>query len=164
MRGRDCPWAAEFSQEADVDTQENKRLVMEGYQMFQNGDIPHLLARYHDDALWIEPELEHVPFSGVRKGKAAIAQFFQELDNAAQTLRFEPKEIIAEGDKVVVTGEASWLVRQTGRTYDSPWVHVFTIREGKVASFQDYHDTAAGERAYRPGQPGQATAGAPLHH
>jgi hypothetical protein len=62
-----------------MDTQENKRLVMEGYQMFQNGDIPHLLERYHDDALWVEPEVEHVPFSGVHKGKAAIAQFFQEL-------------------------------------------------------------------------------------
>lgn len=147
-----------------MDAQENKRVVMEGYQMFQSGDIPRLLESYQDDALWIEPEVEHVPFSGQRKGKAAIAQFFKDLDNAAQALRFEPKDIIAEGDKVVVTGEATWLVRQTGRTYDSPWVHVFTIRDGKVARFQDYHDTAAGERAYRPGLPGQASTGASLHH
>jgi ketosteroid isomerase-like protein len=147
-----------------MNAQENKRLVMEGYQMFQRGDIQQLLESYHDDALWIEPEVEHVPFSGLHKGKAEIAQFFQQLDNAAQALRFEPKEFIAEGDKVVVIGEASWLVRQTGRTYDSPWVHVFTLRDGKIARFQDYHDTAAGERAYRPAQPGQTSAGAPLHH
>src|SRR5690242_479340 len=104
-----------------MDAQENKRLIMEGYQMFQKGDIPQLLESYQEDALWIEPEVENVPFSGLHKGKAAIARFFKELDEAAQALRFEPKDIIAEGDKVVVTGEATWLVRQTGRTYDSPW-------------------------------------------
>lgn len=149
-----------------MDAQENKRLVMEGYQMFQKGDIPHLLERYHDDAVWIEPESEHVPFSGRHNGKAEIARFFKSLDDAAQAIRFEPQEFVAEGDKVIVTGEATWLVRQTGRTYDSPWVHVFTLRDGKVARFQDYHDTAASDRAYRPDQPGQAGAGAgsSLHH
>lgn len=63
-----------------------------------------------------------------------------------------------ENKRVVMEGY------QPGRTYDSPWVHVFPLRDGKVARFQDYHDTAAGERAYRPGLPGQAAAGAPLHH
>ena len=147
-----------------MDAQENKRLVMEGYQMFQNGDIPNLLERYHDDALWIEPDAEHVPFAGKHKGKAEIARFFQDLDRAAQALRFIPKDFIAEGDKVIVAGEATWLVRNTGRTYESPWVHVFTLRDGKVARFESYHDTAAAERAFRPDQPGQAGTGAPLHH
>jgi ketosteroid isomerase-like protein len=147
-----------------MNAQENKRLVMEGYQMFQSGDIQHLLERYHDDALWIEPEVEHVPFSGPHTGKAEIAEFFRGLDEAAQALRFEPKEFIAEGDKVVVTGEASWLVKTTGRSYDSPWVHVFTMRDGKIIRFENYQDTAAGERAFRPDQPGQAAATMPLHH
>ena len=29
---------------------------MDGYQMSPNGDIAHLLERYRDDAVWIEPE------------------------------------------------------------------------------------------------------------
>ncbi|MFC5459747.1 nuclear transport factor 2 family protein [Massilia niabensis] len=147
-----------------MDAQENKRIVMEGYRMFQAGDIPHLLERYHDDALWIEPDAENIPFAGKHQGKAEIARFFQQLDECAEALRFEPKEFIAEGDKVVVTGEATWLARNTGRSYDSPWVHVFTLRDGKVAHFQSFHDTAAGERAFRPEQAGQTAAGAPLHH
>jgi len=147
-----------------MDAQENKRLVMEGYQMFQRGDIQQLLERYHDDALWIQPEVEHVPFSGPYTGKAEIAQFFKSLDEAMQALRFEPKEFIAEGDKVVVSGDASWLVKATGRSYDSPWVHVFTLRDGKISRFVNYQDTAAGERAFRPDQPGQAAAGMPMHH
>ena len=147
-----------------MNAQDNKRLVMEGYQKYQNGDIPGLLAMFHDDALWIEPDVENVPFAGRHTGKSEIARFFEDLDRAAQALRFTPKEFIAEGDKVVVIGEASWLVRHTGSTYDSPWVHIFTLRDGKVARFEDYHDTAASERAYRSDQPGRTPAETPLHH
>lgn len=147
-----------------MNAQENKRLVMEGYQKYQKGDIPGLLQMYHDDAVWIEPDSEYIPFAGKHAGKGDIARFFQDLDRAAQALRFEPKDFVAEGDKVIVTGEATWLVRDTGRTYESPWVHIFTLRDGKVARFEDYHDTAASERAYRPDQPGQASTRAPLHH
>jgi ketosteroid isomerase-like protein len=111
-----------------MDAKENKRLVMEGYEMFQRGDIPRLLERYHDDALWIEPESETVPFAGRHQGKAEIARFFAQLGETTQAMRFEPADFIAEGDKVVVTGEATWQVKATGRTYDSPWVHVFTLR------------------------------------
>ena len=147
-----------------MNAQENKQVVMEGYQMFQHGDIPHLLERYHDDAQWFEPDAEYVPFAGKHLGKPEIARFFQMLDENAQALRFEPREFIAEGDKVVVTGDATWLCKLTGRSYDSPWVHVFTMRDGKVSRFESHHDTAAAERAFRPDQPGQAGAGAALHH
>lgn len=147
-----------------MDAQGNKRLVMEGYRLFQSGDITQLLERYHDDAIWIEPEAEHIPFAGRHNGKAEIARFFEQLNESAQAIRFEPKEFIAEGDKVAVIGEATWLARHTGRSYDSPWVHVFTLREGKVARFESYHDTAAGERAFRPDHAGQAATGTPLHH
>jgi uncharacterized protein len=147
-----------------MDVQENKILVMEGYRLFQNGDIASLLERYHDDAEWIGPDSEFVPFAGSYHGKAEIAQFFQKLDQAVKPIRFEPKQFIAEGDTVVVAGDATWLARQTGRSYDSPWIHMFTLRDGKVARFQSYYDTAASERALHTDQPGQAASAALLHH
>ena len=75
-----------------------------------------------------------------------------------------PKEFIAEGDKVVVVGNATWLTKPTGRSFDSPWVHVMTIRDGKIARFEAYNDTAPAERAFRPDQPGEAAMGAPMQH
>lgn len=147
-----------------MDAQENKQLVIEGYRLFQSGDIRKLLGNYHDDAESIGPELEFVPFAGSFHGKAEIAQFFAKLHAAVHTIRFVPKEFIAEGDKVIVTGEATWMAKPSGRTYDSPWVHVFTVREGKIARFQAYYDTAATERAFLPDQPGQAGTAAQLHH
>jgi ketosteroid isomerase-like protein len=147
-----------------MDTHENKKLVMAGYRLFQSGDIRTLLDSYHDDAESIGPESEFVPFAGSFHGKAEIAQFFAKLHAAVQAIRFEPKEFIADGDKVIVIGESSWLVRQTGRSYDSSWVHVFTVREGKIARFEAYYDTAATEKAFLPDQSGRAADAARLHH
>lgn len=143
---------------------ENKTLVMEGYRQFQSGDIQHLLDRYHDDAEWIGPESDLVPFAGKFHGKQGIAQFFERLGASVQARRFQPLQMIAEGDKVVVTGEADWMAKTTGRSYDSAWVHVFTLRDGKIARFESYYDTAAAERAFHPELFTQASVAAPLHH
>ncbi len=147
-----------------MNPEQNKQLVMEGYRLFQSGDIRNLLERYHDHAEWIGPESEFVPFAGHFHGKAGIGQFFALLEASVQPLRFEPRQFIAEGDTVVVTGDASWIAKQTGRSYDSPWVHVFSIQDGKVARFQSYYDTAATERALHMDQPGQPWSAAQLHH
>lgn len=147
-----------------MNTQDNKQVVIEGYRQYQNGEIQELLNRYHEDAEWITPESELVPFSGNFHGKSGIAQFFAKLDDAVQTIRFEPTQFIAEGDKVVVTGEASWLAKPTGRKYDTSWVHVFSMRDGKIARFEAFYDTAASERAFQPGPAASQSAAAEMHH
>jgi ketosteroid isomerase-like protein len=148
-----------------MNAQENKQVVMEGYQKFMRGDIPGVLARCHDDAEWISPETETAPFSGSFHGMQGLADFFTKLDASLQAIRYEPREFIAEGDKVVAIGEATWLVKSTGRQFDTPWMHVFTFRGDKIARIQALTDTAAGERAFRSDQAGQtSTTGSQLHH
>jgi ketosteroid isomerase-like protein len=147
-----------------MDIQQNKQMVMMGYRLFQSGDIRALMDLYHDDAEMAGPESEFVPFAGQFHGKAGIGQFFAQLDATVEAVRFEPKQFIAEGDKVVVIGEASWRTRQSGRPYDNSWVHVFTIRDGKVARFDSYYDTAPTARALHGGQPVQSASSQQLRH
>ena len=40
-------------------------------------------------------------------------------------------------------------VRDTGRAFVNPEAHMWTIRDGKLARFQSYHDTAAAAAAHR---------------
>ena len=147
-----------------MNSQENKQLIMHGYQLFKNKDIEGLLALYAEDIEWIGTESENIPFSGIYRGKDQVAQFFMKLDQAQEAIQFEPQAFIAEDDKVVVTGQAIWLAKATGQKYMTPWVHVFTIRDGKVARFQHYNDTAAAEAAFRPSQPSMQQQDAPMHH
>lgn len=143
-----------------MNSQENKQLVMQGYQKFQNKDIRGLLELFTDDIEWVGAETEELPFAGSYHGKQEVGQYFTQLDQAQEAQRFEPQNFIAEGDQVVVTGQSRWTVKSTGQAYENPWVHVFTLRDGKVARFQQYNDTAAAAKAFRPmsaasQQPGQ---------
>ena len=143
---------------------ENKKLVMQGYQMYKDKNIKGLLAMYADEIEWIGAESDYVPFSGTYRGKKQVEQFFSKLEQAQEAIQFEPQTFIAEGDKVVVTGESIWLVKATGQSYENPWVHVFTIRDGKVVQFQQYNHTAATEAAFRPSQTSSPRKEIPKHH
>lgn len=141
-----------------MDSKQNKQLIMRAYEMYKNKDIKGIIALCDDKIEWIAPESDYIPFAGNHIGKDQVAQFFANLDQAQDVIRFEPQNFIAEGDKVVVTGSASWHVKATGRSYDSPWVHVFTLRDGKIARLDQHTHTAAAENAFHPAQgPGAAT-------
>jgi hypothetical protein len=133
-----------------MDTQQNKQLIMRGYQMFQDGNIDGLLQLFSDDIEWLGYQTEFVPFSRDYHGKQDVARFFAELNEAQETDRFEPQELIAEGDRVVALGTAQWIVRATGKQYGYPWVHAFTVHDGKITRFQQYYDSAATQAAFMP--------------
>lgn len=127
----------------------NTDIVRKGYEAFGSGDIEALLALFTDDIRWSVPEIENAPFAGSRQGKGSVAEFFKQLSEAEDITRFEPLEFIAQNDKVVVLGESAATVKDTGRSYETDWVHVFTVRDGQVAEFTEFFDNAAATRAFQ---------------
>jgi ketosteroid isomerase-like protein len=150
--------------EMAMDTTQNKQLVMRVYEMYKNKDIKGILAQCDDRVEWIGLESDYIPFAGSYHGKDQVAQFFSKRDQSQDVINFEPQNFIAEGDKVAVTGASSWHVKSTGLTYDSPWAHVFTLRDGKIARFQHYDHTAAAEAAFRPTQATGVSQQRPMPH
>lgn len=129
--------------------QENTEIVREAYRNFKTGDIEALMNLFSDDVTWQLPEMENVPFAGKRQGRVEVAQFFAILNEAQEAREFEPQQFIAQGDKVAVQGHYVWLLKATGREYESDWLHVFTVRDGKVTGFHEYMDTAVATNAYQ---------------
>ena len=130
--------------------QDNLQIVKEAYAAFKRGDIPAILNTLSDDVVWFLPgQTSLVPVAGERRGREEVGQFFAALDENQEVKEFEPQEFIAQGEKVVVLGQYRWRVKSTGREFSSDWVHVFTVRDGKVAGFKEYYDTDACADAYR---------------
>ncbi|MDB5963243.1 MAG: hypothetical protein JWP59_4537 [Massilia sp.] len=132
-----------------MDSSQNKQVVMQAYGMYGAGDIKGVLGLCADDVCWTSPDVEQVPFSGQYNGHYEVGEFFASLAGTMDTIQFTPRDFIAEGDKVVVTGSARWHVKTTGAEFGSDWVHVFTLRDGKVVRFEQYSDTAAAQAAFR---------------
>ena len=129
---------------------QNTKVVQDAYAAFGRGDIPTLLGYLTDDIHW-QPVIgtaKHVPFSGERKGKAAVAEFFKQVSENEEFQLFEPREFVAQGDRVVAIGHYRGVTKSTGRTFDSPFVMVFTLRDGKVATFREFTDSAAINAAF----------------
>jgi ketosteroid isomerase-like protein len=123
--------------------QENVDVVRAGYQAFGRGDIAGLLAQLDPDVEWRTPGPADLPTAGQRQGHDGVQEFFRTLSGLVETLRFEPKEFIAQGDRVIVVGDDTSRVKATGTTLEIRFVHTFTVRNGKVVAFEEYIDTAA---------------------
>ena len=57
-------------------------------------------------------------------------------------------EFIAQDDKVIMLGSYGATVNATGKRFDLPLVHVWTIQDGKVKRFVNFTDTTKVAEAY----------------
>jgi uncharacterized protein len=119
---------------------ENTQVVREAYAAFGRADIQGVLNTLHDDILWkpITGAGPHVPTAGERWGILAESTTFDQ---------FEPREFVAQNDKVVALGHYRATTKGGGR-FESDWTMVFTLRAGKIAQFQEFTDSAAINAAF----------------
>jgi ketosteroid isomerase-like protein len=129
--------------------QDNINLVKQVYEDFGKGDIPSLLTRCTDNIEWIHPSLENLPITDTWRGQGEVGEFFKSLGETQEPQQFEPQEYMAQDDKVVVLGRYAWRAIATGDEFESDWVHVFRIRDGKLASFREYSDIRAAATGYQ---------------
>jgi len=129
--------------------QSNIEVIQLAYNSFKTGDIETLLGTFTEDIEWYTPEAEHIPYGGKRHGKVQVAGFFALIDEHEQVLQFEPREFFTQGNVVIALGSYEATVKSTGRTYHTEWAHVFSISDGKIASFHEYFDSYAGYNAYQ---------------
>ena len=62
----------------------------------------------------------------------------------------EVDDFVAQDDRVVSFGSYAGTYRQTGRSMSAPFVHVWTVRDGRLSRFNIYTDTAKVLEALRP--------------
>ena len=114
--------------------------------------VQHICKNGCRDIVWtpVYGAAAHVPTSGVRRGKAAVAEFFKQVAENMQFSQFEPKEFVATSDKVVALGHYK-ATTPIKKGFDSDFAMVFTFRNGKVTHFQEFCDSSAINAAYEIG-------------
>ncbi len=130
----------------------NTRLAQDAYEAFGRGDMAALAEVMADDIEWVSAgDPADDPTAGTFKGKEAVLSWFGGLASTVDFTTFEPREFIAQNDKVVSLVYAEATARDTGRAFVNHEAHVWTFRDGKLARFQIYLDTAAVAAALRVG-------------
>jgi ketosteroid isomerase-like protein len=129
----------------------NVRLVQDLYAAFARRDIPAVLAVLSPDAVWGEPSNPLDPSGGTRHGHAGFLEWVESGRGAGEILALEPRRFLSDEDSVAVVGYPKVLVRSTRKVYETDFVHLVPIRDGKITRFQEFFDTfAAAEAFHRP--------------
>lgn len=118
-------------------------VVKAAYAAFAAGDIGSVLAVIDPDAEWIETDAESLPTRGTFVGPDEVAQnVFAAVPEHWDTFELVPEEYFRDGDTVVVRGRVKATAKATAAEMDAPYVHVFTVRDGKIVKLTNHHDTA----------------------
>jgi uncharacterized protein len=130
-----------------MSVQENVQIVKDGFAAYGRGDMQGLLALFADDIEWIVPG-EGLPLAGTYRGHAGVEDFLQKISEMLEISFLEPREFVAQGDRVLVVGFERETVKATNRTFENNWVFAFTVRNGKVTNAREYFDTLALARGF----------------
>ena len=121
-----------------------KNIVMGVYQAFEYGDIEGVTRNFSPDIVWMEaensPYSDRNPYTGAEE---IVTGLFARLGGEWNYFNATPEEFISEGDKVVTIGRYRASYKDTGKEMDIPFVHVWTVEDGAITSFQQYTDTLA---------------------
>lgn len=94
---------------------------------------------------------EKMEFSAARSGKAAMAGYFSSLHADWEMVYHRHEEFIVDGERVAVFGRAAFKHRRTGMTAETPFIHRIVFRDGLIAEFSEFYDTAKAFAAATPG-------------
>jgi ketosteroid isomerase-like protein len=111
------------------------------YDGFASQDIDKILAAMHPDIEWVHPDgMNKYGLGGTKTGHDGIRAFLAHVPDVIGGMRLEPKEFIEQGDRVVVFGTRQ-VTSRSGTTRTLPFVHSWTMRDGKALRMEDIFDT-----------------------
>src|SRR5262249_11468704 len=123
---------------------DTKAFVASLYAAFGRGDIAFILAHLDESIVWVSNcDADVIPWGGTRNGRSGALSFFEAIAANLDFEVFEQLEFAAESDLAFVHGRTVAKVKTTGRRFESEWVHLFAIGDGRVMRFQEFYDSAA---------------------
>jgi uncharacterized protein len=118
-------------------------ITKQGYAAFGRRDIPALLKLVADEVEWQEACPASLPYSGLRRNPAEVGEFFAAVDQAEDITVFEVREFIEADENVTAIGYYEATARDTKQRFQSEWVHVLTVQNGKITRCRGFYNTAA---------------------
>ena len=128
----------------------NVAIVRRSYDAFARDDLDGVLGDMAPDILW--EQAQGLPHGGVYHGLDEVRRnIFDPLDRDWWAeFSAEPDEFLDSGDDVVVLGRYRAVAKGTGKRLDVPFVHVWTLDQGKAVRFRQFLDTAGWVEALSP--------------
>lgn len=123
-------------------------VVQSFYRSLAHGDAPAALAALDPHVEWTEAE--GFPCAGTYRGPDDVLNgVLARLGTEWTGFEATPDEFVDGGDTVVALGTYRGTCKDTGKSFQAPFAHLWRIRNGKAVRFVQYTDTALVQEALR---------------
>lgn len=145
-------------------SENNVALLRSGYQEHGMG---FSLAKWNPSAVlelfdpeieWIEPDVPGLPWRGNHHGSQAVMDEVFATTDEFEELELEPSDFLDLGDHVLVIGHGHLRAKATGREWNGPFAHVWTVRDGRIVRWQGFADARRVARIFEHEQDSSAPA------
>jgi len=128
----------------------NLEIVQRSYVAFGRGDMDAVLADMDEGIEW--QQAQGLPHGGIYRGIAEVRRnVFDPLDRDWWSeFSAEPDELLDAGDEIVALGRYRGVAKESGKVLDVPFVHVWSLRDGKAWRFRQFLDSAGWIEALAP--------------
>jgi ketosteroid isomerase-like protein len=109
------------------------------YGAFAKGDVAAVLGAMDDRIEWREPE--SLPYEDQVGPQAVAENIFARVLQDVNEFSVTPQEFIDGDEAIACTGTYSGRGARTGLSFNTPFVHVWKFRNGKIVYFRTYTDT-----------------------
>jgi uncharacterized protein len=129
---------------------DNRQIIADVYANFAKGDAPAVLASFAPDIVWNEAENFLYADRNPYQGPQAVAEgVFGRILTEFADFQVTPDTLVADDGLVVALGRYTGTYNATSRPVNAQFVHVWTLRDGRIVGFQQYTDTLQFARATR---------------
>jgi ketosteroid isomerase-like protein len=122
------------------------RRTIQGYQAVNRGDLDVLLAVYLPDVITsFDPASGLTPadLAGEHEGHDGFRLLWDAWNSAWENLRFDPRELVDAGDRLLVTVDVSGRGAGSGIEIEMTYYEVYTLRDGRIARHENFLARAA---------------------
>lgn len=125
-----------------LDERSPLQIVRDSYEAFDRQDLDGVLAALDPSIEW--QQAQGLPHGGTYIGTDAVRRnIFDPLDRDWwDEFTAHPHEFLDAGDEIVVIGRYRGVAKRSQHQLDVPFVHVWSIRDGKAVRFRQFLDTA----------------------
>ncbi|MFE9812001.1 nuclear transport factor 2 family protein [Streptomyces sp. NPDC005548] len=124
------------------------RTVQRLFPLLAEGKNAEAAALFADSVSFSIPHPPGIPWVPAVDSAEGMRTFVDLLQTHVQAKEFDLRQVIAEGDDVVLFGRMVSEVKETGRVIDTAFALHTTVRDGRISRYHLYEDTYAVAKAY----------------
>ncbi|MFF1695493.1 nuclear transport factor 2 family protein [Streptomyces sp. NPDC058257] len=129
---------------ADSPAQTVQRL----FPLLAEGKSAQAAALFAESVSFSIPHPPGIPWVPEVDSAEGMRTFFELLQTHVQAKEFDLRQVIAEGEDVVLIGHMVSEVKKTGRNIDTAFALHTTVRDGQITRYHLYEDSYAVAKAY----------------